>query len=106
MELWRWEKEKENHDRVGCCWEKAPFLSILEVGVMGTHCDLGDSAQEVRLRWKSGGRGQRSVMGVKHLLCVLTVYVSLVNHMLRPFAHFSVLFIKFFIMSMCQLKEQ
>lgn len=68
MELWRWEKEKENHDRVGCCWEKAPFLSILEVGVMGTHCDLGNSAQEVRLRWKSGGRGQRSVMGVKHLL--------------------------------------
>ena len=34
-----------------------------------------------------------SQMGVKHLLCVLTVYVSLVNHMLRPFAHFSVLFI-------------
>lgn len=53
---------------MGCCWEKAPFLSILGVRVVGTHCDIGNSAQEVRLSWKSGGHGQRSVMGVKHPL--------------------------------------
>lgn len=53
---------------MGCCWEKAPFLSILGVRVVGTHCDVGNSAQEVRLRWESGGHGQRSVMGVKHPL--------------------------------------